>query len=71
MLDPGRPGRRQALFVSALLVACTVLGLAGTDLVLPAVPELPENLVGDAARGGPMSADGQGTGAGRSLSDQS
>ncbi|GAB5415200.1 MAG: MFS transporter [Congregibacter sp.] len=32
--------------VAALLVCCTVLGLAGTDLVLPAVPGLPEALGG-------------------------
>lgn len=33
----------------ALVVAATVLGLMGTDLVLPAVPSLPEALGGDAA----------------------
>jgi predicted MFS family arabinose efflux permease len=33
----------------ALLVAATVLGLLGTDLVLPAVPSLPETLGGDSA----------------------
>jgi predicted MFS family arabinose efflux permease len=33
----------------ALLVAATVLGLLGTDLVLPAVPSLPESLGGDSA----------------------
>ncbi len=33
----------------ALIVASTVLGLMGTDLVLPAVPSLPEALGGDAA----------------------
>ena len=33
----------------ALVVAATVLGLMGTDLVLPAVPMLPEALGGDAA----------------------
>jgi MFS transporter, DHA1 family, multidrug resistance protein len=32
-----------------LVVASTVLGLMGTDLVLPAVPSLPEALGGDAA----------------------
>ena len=32
-----------------LIVASTVLGLMGTDLVLPAVPSLPEALGGDAA----------------------
>ena len=31
----------------ALVVASTVLGLMGTDLVLPAVPSLPEMLGGD------------------------
>jgi len=40
----GRPGLKLAL-----LVAATVLGLLGTDLVLPAVPSLPESLGGDAA----------------------
>ncbi|MFK7829491.1 MAG: MFS transporter [Congregibacter sp.] len=38
-----QPGARG---VAALLVCCTVLGLAGTDLVLPAVPELPALLGG-------------------------
>jgi MFS transporter, DHA1 family, multidrug resistance protein len=33
-----------------LVVASTVLGLMGTDLVLPAAPSLPETLGGDAAR---------------------
>lgn len=33
-------------WVAALLVCCTVLGLAGTDLVLPAVPGLPNVLGG-------------------------
>lgn len=33
----------------ALVVTATVLGLMGTDLVLPAVPSLPETLGGDAA----------------------
>lgn len=33
----------------ALVVSATVLGLMGTDLVLPAVPSLPEALGGDAA----------------------
>jgi DHA1 family bicyclomycin/chloramphenicol resistance-like MFS transporter len=33
----------------ALVVAATLLGLMGTDLVLPAVPSLPETLGGDAA----------------------
>jgi MFS family permease len=31
----------------ALVVAATVLGLVGTDLVLPAIPSLPEALGGD------------------------
>ena len=31
----------------ALVVAATVLGLMGTDLVLPAIPSLPEALGGD------------------------
>lgn len=38
-----QPGARS---VAALLVCCTVLGLAGTDLVLPAVPGLPAMLGG-------------------------
>ncbi len=33
----------------ALVVTATLLGLMGTDLVLPAVPSLPETLGGDAA----------------------
>ncbi|KGM30332.1 hypothetical protein, partial [Inquilinus limosus] len=36
--------------VLGLVVASTVLGLMGTDLVLPAVPYLPEAIGGDAAR---------------------
>jgi len=39
-------GRHPALAL-ALVVASTVLGLMGTDLVLPAVPSLPEALGGD------------------------
>jgi predicted MFS family arabinose efflux permease len=42
-------GRRGAALAFALLVAGTVLGIAGTDLVLPAVPELPEALGGTPA----------------------
>src|SRR5262245_40103672 len=34
----------------ALLVCSTVLGIAGTDLVLPAVPTLPDVLGGDLER---------------------
>jgi len=34
----------------ALVVGSTIVGLMGTDLVLPAVPHLPEALGGDAAR---------------------
>jgi len=37
--------RRELAF--GLLVSSTVLGIAGTDLVLPAVPTLPEVLGGD------------------------
>jgi DHA1 family bicyclomycin/chloramphenicol resistance-like MFS transporter len=47
------PGGRPALHriaVAGLLVCCTVLGLAGTDLVLPAVPGLPAVLGGSAAQ---------------------
>lgn len=36
----------RAIGVAALLVCCTVLGLAGIDLVLPAVPGLPTTLGG-------------------------
>lgn len=42
--------RRSAIGVTALLVCCTVLGLAGTDLVLPAVPMLPDVLGGNIAQ---------------------
>ena len=41
-----RPPQRRAIAVAALIVACTVLGLAGTDLVLPAIPILPDALGG-------------------------
>jgi predicted MFS family arabinose efflux permease len=47
MSEP-QTGRRAAL-AFALLVAGTVLGIAGTDLVLPAVPQLPEALGGTPA----------------------
>lgn len=40
----------RAFGVVALLVCCTVLGLAGTDLVLPAVPGLPQSLGGSIAQ---------------------
>jgi DHA1 family bicyclomycin/chloramphenicol resistance-like MFS transporter len=45
---PPRPeySKTRAIAVAALLVCCTVLGLAGTDLVLPAIPELPQHLGG-------------------------
>ena len=35
------PSRAQAGLVFLLIVCGTVLGIAGTDLVLPAVPGLP------------------------------
>ncbi len=37
-----RPGKAQALLACAAIISGTVLGLAGTDLVLPAVPSMPE-----------------------------
>src|SRR5688500_9037839 len=40
---------RRPVLALALVVTATVLGLMGTDLVLPAVPSLPETLGGDAA----------------------
>lgn len=40
----------RAIGVAALLVCCTVLGLAGTDLVLPAIPGLPTSLGGTIAQ---------------------
>lgn len=43
------PTRRGAGLAFALLVAGTVLGIAGTDLVLPAVPGLPQALGGTPA----------------------
>ncbi|MDJ0922016.1 MAG: MFS transporter [Henriciella sp.] len=45
MTDHPRP-----IAVCALLVAGTVLGLSGIDLVLPAIPDLPDLLGGDEAR---------------------
>ena len=42
--------RSRPRLVLALVVAGTVLGLMGTDLVLPAVPSLPEALGGDATQ---------------------
>lgn len=38
-----------ALFLCALLVAGSLLQLAATDLILPAIPSLPDTLGGDAA----------------------
>ena len=46
----GARGSGTPYLTLALVVAGTVLGLAGTDLVLPAVPSLPEALGGDAAQ---------------------
>jgi predicted MFS family arabinose efflux permease len=45
--DPHARARRRLVFV--LLLVSTTLGLAGTDLVLPAVPALPESLGGGPA----------------------
>ena len=39
-------GRSSAIAVAGLLVTCTVLGLAGIDLILPAIPVLPDLLGG-------------------------
>ena len=39
---PPRPAKTQALLACAAIISGTVLGLAGTDLVLPAVPSMPE-----------------------------
>ena len=44
-----KPGNITAVLACGLLVAGTTLGLAGTDLVLPAVPSLPEALGGSLA----------------------
>ena len=41
--------RRHPGLTLVLVVAATLLGLMGTDLVLPAIPALPEELGGDAA----------------------
>lgn len=62
---PQAPGSATAVAVSALLVACTILGLAGIDLVLPAVPILPETLGGSIAQAqGVLAAFTAGTGLG-------
>ena len=45
MNQPSYPFARSAR-ISLLLVCCTLLGLAGTDLVLPAIPQLPDELGG-------------------------
>lgn len=44
------PPLARALAATSLLIASTLLGLAGTDLVLPAVPTLPEALGGSVAQ---------------------
>jgi MFS transporter, DHA1 family, multidrug resistance protein len=46
MFSPGLWNNRHLVF--GLMAAGTVLGLAGIDLVLPAVPALPKHLGGDA-----------------------
>ena len=43
------PSRFGAILACALVAAGTVLGLSGIDLVLPAIPQLPEILGGEAA----------------------
>ena len=48
-MNPHHPSPSQALLAIALLAVATSLGLAGTDLVLPAVPMLPQQLGGSAA----------------------
>lgn len=45
----GSDGLGAAWLKLALLVGATLLGLMGTDLILPAVPSLPQSLGGDAA----------------------
>jgi MFS transporter, DHA1 family, multidrug resistance protein len=50
MKNPARGGRVQRELAFGLLVCSTLLGIAGTDLVLPAVPTLPEVLGGDLER---------------------
>ena len=37
-----RPAKLQAMLACTAIICGTVLGVAGTDLVLPAVPALPE-----------------------------
>lgn len=49
MISPPSNGYFAAVLTCALLVAGTVLGLAGIDLVLPAIPHLPETLGGTEA----------------------
>ncbi|HYC03387.1 MAG TPA: MFS transporter [Azospirillaceae bacterium] len=46
---PSTPSAAGRAPVMILVIAATLLGLMGTDLVLPAVPTLPEALGGDAA----------------------
>lgn len=48
MTDPAT-ARAQRRLVFVLLLVSTTLGLAGTDLVLPAIPALPDSLGGNAA----------------------
>ncbi|WCT72536.1 MFS transporter [Sphingomonas naphthae] len=47
-MSPALPGRQLGLMM--LLVGSTAMGIAGTDLVLPAIPGLPALLGGDMAR---------------------
>ena len=47
MIAPSSNSRFSPVLTCALLVGCTVLGLAGIDLVLPAIPHIPEILGGN------------------------
>jgi MFS transporter, DHA1 family, multidrug resistance protein len=48
-MTPTSPPPRAPVITFALLILGTTLGIAGTDLILPAVPQLPELMGGSQA----------------------
>lgn len=48
-MTPSSPPSRAPVITFALLILGTTLGIAGTDLILPAIPQLPELMGGSQA----------------------